>query len=110
MSKPDVTFNIKGYIDRRTLDLHQRHDVIEEARWRWRVERRAAQSRRTVSMVSRLGEVGPSRQGDAGGIESGSVGEPDSRDSSANSHSTWTLLSVRNVQRGWTSVRRLLES
>lgn len=34
-----IRFNIKGYIDRRTADLHARYDAICEQRWRWRVAR-----------------------------------------------------------------------
>ena len=51
----NVTFNIKGYIDRRTPALRQSYDSIQI--------RRDALTRRQVSMVSRLGPVGPDRQG-----------------------------------------------
>lgn len=51
----NVTFNVKGYTDRRTQDLLDRYQQIEA--------RRHALTRRQVSMVSRLGPVGPDRQG-----------------------------------------------
>lgn len=54
----NVTFNIKGYIDRRTGELKSCYDRIEA--------RRDALKRRQVSVVSRLGPVGPDRQGGAG--------------------------------------------
>ncbi len=54
----NVTFNIKGYTDRRTGELKSCYDRIEA--------RRAALKGRQVSLVSRLGKVGPNRQGGAG--------------------------------------------
>jgi len=103
MSKDHVSFNVKGYIDRRTLDLHQRHDVIEERRFNWRVERRAAQPRRQIPLVSRLEDMGTpqpasSRQGGNRPVALGSR-------SAASGQHAFTLVCVRDLpERGPASV------
>ena len=53
--KSHVTFNVKGYTDRRTPELVARYQLIETARH--------AESGRQVQVVSRLAEVGANRQG-----------------------------------------------
>lgn len=101
-----VKLRVSCWQDSRTPDLKRRDENLEPKFW-W--ARRRLEQRRQVSLVSRLGEVDtasgstPGRQGD------GPITEPDSGHRRAASHSTWQLLSVRSVQRGWTSVRRLLE-
>jgi hypothetical protein len=54
-----VTFNVKGYIDRRTPDLIARYERTQERR---------VESGWPVSLVSRLEPVGPDRQGGDGTI------------------------------------------
>lgn len=34
-----ITFNVRGYLDRRSVQLHQRADVLVEKTWRDRVAR-----------------------------------------------------------------------
>ena len=50
-----VSFNVKGYTDRRTPELVARYQLIEAARH--------PESGRQVQVVSRLAEVGANRQG-----------------------------------------------
>lgn len=56
-----VTFNVKGYIDRRTPELKARYaKIASEGQCD---PTRDIEPQREVSMVSRLGPVGPDRQG-----------------------------------------------
>jgi hypothetical protein len=55
-----VSFNVKGYTDRRTPELVARYQLIETAR--------DPESGRKVQVVSRLAEVGANRQGAGAGI------------------------------------------
>jgi hypothetical protein len=56
-----VTFNVKGYTDRRTPELIGRYESIEERR-RWTC-RWVLKQGRPISLGSRLGPMGPDRQG-----------------------------------------------
>ena len=59
----NVTFNVKGYIDRRTPELKARYaKITSEGQCD---PPRDGEPQREVSMVSRLGPVGPDRQGGA---------------------------------------------
>lgn len=65
--KVRIHVNPIAFQDRRTAEQLRHSDNVEEARWRARVrlneKRRAIKSRWPVSLVGRLGHVGPNRQG-----------------------------------------------
>lgn len=61
----NVTFNVKGYVDRRTPELKARYAKITSDGQG--DPTRDDKSQRQVSVVSRLGPVGPDRQGDGAG-------------------------------------------
>lgn len=57
-----ITFNIVGYIDRRTQDLQSRYEHVESKRWwsrRW-----LSQRGRPVQVVKRMESVGADRTED----------------------------------------------
>jgi hypothetical protein len=109
-----VKLHVTTYQDRRTLEQLRHSDSIEEKRWRARIwlkqARRPVESRRQVSVGSRVGGLDPHRQG-------GAQPQPDvrpfpQRDPESGGHPenpTWRLVSVRHVRNGWTTIRRLLE-
>lgn len=52
MSK--VTLSCKGFIDRRSEDLHARHDVIEERRFQHRLARNRKERERIERVVAEV--------------------------------------------------------
>lgn len=54
--KPKIGWNVVGYTDRRTQDLHRRYYDIVEAR-------RAVEQRRQIQMVQRMVTMGADREG-----------------------------------------------
>jgi len=109
----NVRIRQTAFHDRRTDEFRRYSDNVEERRWRARVwlneKRWHAESRRQIQVVGRLESLGSNRQGASAADQPGPVSQPDPGSSGHPTHPTWTLVSVRAVQRGWTNVRRLLE-
>ncbi len=88
--------------DRRTAELMRHSDAIDEKRWKVLVAKN--ERRRLLQRQAGLQPVHVWGLGEAGGDRSGRRRPVGTADPSA-----WKLLFVRNVQRGWTSLRRLFE-
>lgn len=52
-----ITVTAVVFIDRRTLDLHQRHDSIVEKRWRIRVSRNHKERDRLARKVIQISRI-----------------------------------------------------
>ena len=96
-----VTFNVVGYHDRRTAELRRYGDSIDEKLWRVRVA--ANEARRVLRGQAGLQSVHVRTMGEVGTDRGPAIG------ANTEARSPFTLVSVRSVRDGWTTLQRLRE-